>query len=97
MDILLIMLLIWGYNGQPKDAKAEEPVIVPIQEIVVPAEAVDVTQVTQTAAVLTAVATVHAITHAEPTAEPSAAAGWLENQLQAHTIPAWPPRRWQWA
>ena len=33
MDILLIMLLIWGYNGQPKDAKAEEPVIVPIQEI----------------------------------------------------------------
>ena len=23
MDILLLMLLIWGYNEQPKDAKEE--------------------------------------------------------------------------
>ena len=55
MDILLIMLLIWGYNEQPKDAKEEEPEIVPIQETVVPDNAVNVTEVTQTAAVLTAV------------------------------------------
>jgi hypothetical protein len=55
MDILLIMLLIWGYNEQPKDVKEEEPEIVPIQESVVPDNAVNVTEVTQTAAVLTAV------------------------------------------
>jgi hypothetical protein len=41
MDILLIMLLIWGYNEQPKDVKEEEPEIVPIQETVVPDNAVE--------------------------------------------------------
>ena len=56
MDILLLMLLIWGYNEQPKDAKEEQPVIVPVQEVEVPDNAVDVVAVTQTAAVLTAVA-----------------------------------------
>ena len=29
MDILLLMLLIWGYNEQPKDVKEEEPEIGP--------------------------------------------------------------------
>ena len=56
MDILLLMLLIWGYNEQPKDAKEEQPVVVPVQEVEVPDNAVDVVAVTQTAAVLTAVA-----------------------------------------
>ena len=56
MDILLLMLLIWGYNEQPKDAKEEQPVVVPVQEVEVPDNAVDVVAVTQTAAVFTAVA-----------------------------------------
>ena len=56
MDILLLMLLIWGYNEQPKDAQEEQPEIVPVQEVEVPDNAVDVVAVTQTAAVLTAVA-----------------------------------------
>ena len=57
MDILLAMLLIWAYNEQPKDVEAEEPEIVPIEEVQVevPENAVDVTSVTQTAAVLTAI------------------------------------------
>ena len=55
MDILLLMLLIWAYNEQPKDAVSEEPEIVPIQEVEVPDNAVNVTTVTQTAAVLTAI------------------------------------------
>ena len=55
MDILLLMLLVWAYNEQPKDAVSEEPEIVPIQEVEVPDNAVNVTTVTQTAAVLTAI------------------------------------------
>ncbi len=55
MDILLLMLLVWAYNEQPKDAVSEEPEIVPIQEVEVPDPAVDVVAVTQTAAVLTAI------------------------------------------
>ena len=55
MDILLLMLLVWAYNEQPKDAVSEEPEIVPIQEVEVPENAVNVTTVTQTAAVLTAI------------------------------------------
>ena len=31
MDILLLMLLIWGYNEQPKDAQEEEPEIVGVK------------------------------------------------------------------
>ena len=52
MDILLLMLLIWGYNEQPKDAKEEQPVVVPVQEVEVPDVAVDITTVTATAEVL---------------------------------------------
>lgn len=55
MDILLLMLLVWAYNEQPKDVESEEPDIVPIQEVEVPDTAVDVVAVTQTAAVLTAI------------------------------------------
>lgn len=55
MDILLLMLLVWAYNEQPKDVESEEPEIVPIQEVEVPDNAVNVATVTQTAAVLTAI------------------------------------------
>jgi len=56
MDILLLMLLVWAYNEQPKDVKEEQPEIVPVVEVEVPDNAVNVTTVTQTAAALTAVA-----------------------------------------
>jgi hypothetical protein len=55
MDILLLMLLVWAYNEQPKDVKEEQPEIVPVVEVEVPDNAVNVTTVTQTAAALTAV------------------------------------------
>ena len=55
MDILLLMLLVWAYNEQPKDVEAEEPEILPIEEVEVPDPAVDVVAVPQTASVLTAI------------------------------------------
>ena len=36
MDILLLMLLVWAYNEQPKDVEAEAPEIVPIEEVEAP-------------------------------------------------------------
>jgi|SRR6056300_217161 hypothetical protein len=86
MDILLIMLLIWGYNEQPKDVKEEEPEIVPIQESVVSDNAVNVTEVTQTAAVLTAVA--EALTGTSTTSTEQAIIDELNTTTETTTVTA---------
>ena len=55
MEIIILIVLLWSWEGnlwEEVDPEPEEPVV----EQVIPDNAVDVTQVTQTAAVLTAVA-----------------------------------------
>ena len=55
MEIIILIVLLWSWEGnlwEEVDREPEEPVV----EQVIPDNAVDVTQVTQTAAVLTAVA-----------------------------------------
>ena len=54
MEIIILIVLLWSWEGnlwEEVDPEPEEPVV----EQVIPDNAVDVTQVTQTAAVLTAV------------------------------------------
>lgn len=57
MEIIVLIALLWAWDGNLWEEVDPEPEPV-VEELVVPDNAVDVTQVTNTAAVLTAVAEV---------------------------------------
>ena len=57
MEIIVLIALLWAWDGNLWEEVDPEPEPV-VEELVIPDNAVDVTQVTNTAAVLTAVAEV---------------------------------------
>jgi len=57
MEIIVLIALLWAWDGNLWEKVDPEPEPV-VEELVIPDNAVDVTQVTNTAAVLTAVAEV---------------------------------------
>ena len=57
MEIIVLIALLWAWDGNLWEEVDPEPEPV-VEELVIPDNAVDVTQVTKTAAVLTAVAEV---------------------------------------
>ena len=57
MEIIVLIALLWAWDGNLWEEVEPEPEPV-VEELVIPDNAVDVTQVTNTAAVLTAVAEV---------------------------------------
>ena len=57
MEIIVLIALLWAWDGNLWEEVDPEPEPI-VEELVVPDNAVDITQVTNTAAVLTAVAEV---------------------------------------
>ena len=68
MEIIVLIALLWAWDGNLWEEVDPEPEPV-VEELVVPDNAVDVTQVTNTAAVLTAVAEVMTGTSTETQTE----------------------------
>ena len=68
MEIIVLIALLWAWDGNLWEEVDPEPEPV-VEELVIPDNAVDVTQVTNTAAVLTAVAEVMTGTSTQTEAE----------------------------